>query len=164
MTGYSLSKWLPPSIIRVTACTGRTLGFLSRMVSKRYLPGYRRWLGLLKGEAETCNLWVSACSLVSAGIRRQRGRLGYRFILGCRKRVTQARRGWVSSQFWLASRVNAPAFRVWVSTLRWLVQVCLRGFYVFFCDVAFVACDVVEGDAVFEVQCFRDLVDFIGRP
>lgn len=131
MTGYSLSKWLPPSIIRVTACTGRTLGFLSRTVSKRYLPGYRRWLGLLKGEAEMRNFWVSACSLVSAGIRRQRGSSGYRAECGCRKSVTQARRGWVSSQFWLASRVSAPAFRVWVSTLRWLVQVCYAAFTCF---------------------------------
>ena len=96
MTGYSLSKWLPPSIIRVTACTGRTLGFLSRMVSKRYLPGYRRWLGLLKGEAEMRNFCVSAFSLVSAGIRRQRGSSGYRAKRGCRKRVMQAKHVWVS--------------------------------------------------------------------
>lgn len=92
----SVSFWLPQVILRVTACTGRTLVFLSRMVSKRYLPGYRRWLGLLKGEAETRNFWVSAFSLVSAGIRRQRGRLGYRFILSCRKSVTQAKHVWVS--------------------------------------------------------------------
>lgn len=55
----SVSFWLPQVIIREAACTGRTLWFLSRMVSKRYLPGYRRWLGLLKGEAKTAVLWVS---------------------------------------------------------------------------------------------------------
>lgn len=146
MTGYSSSKWLPPSIIRVTACTGRTLWFLSRMVSKRHRSGYRGMVGLLKDEAETRNLWVSACWLASA------------------RMATQAHPGWVSERYWLASRISAPALCNWVSCRTWLVQVCLCGFYVFFCDVAFGACDVVECDAVCEVQCFRDLVDFGSCP
>lgn len=102
--------------------------------------------------------------LASAKVVRQRMGYGYRVCAGCRKSVTQAHRGWVSERYWLASRISAPAVDGWVSHVRWLVQVCLCGFYMFFCDVAFGACDVVEGDAVCEVQCFRDLVDFGSCP
>ena len=78
--------------------------------------------------------------------------------------VTTAKSPWVSWSTRLPSRISAPARFAWVSRQGWLVQVCLCGFHMFLCDVAFGACDVVEGDAVFEVQCFRDLVDFCGCP
>lgn len=55
----SNNTWLPQVIIHITACTGRTLVFLSRMVSKRLHFGYRKSNGLLKGEAETVEGWVS---------------------------------------------------------------------------------------------------------
>ena len=103
-------------ILRVTACTGRTLGFLPKMVSKRYLPGYRWWCGLLKDEAETMRVWVSVSIMVSA------------------RMVTTARLEWVSRSGWLSSRINAPAIGVWVSYCRWLVQVCYAAFTCFSCS------------------------------
>ena len=66
MTGYSSSKWLPPSIIHVTACTGRTLVFLSRMRASDSAVGI---------------VLRVACSKV----KRRRGAAGYRVVGGLRK-------------------------------------------------------------------------------
>ncbi len=92
------------------------------MVSKRRGAGYRVNVGLLKGEAETSYLWVSASRWSPQVLVRRRCITGYRFCIGLRKNCAAARFLWLSTPTWLPQEGDDSGPRMGIVQLLAVVK------------------------------------------